>query len=150
MDFQLTDQPINPEVMRKTMLSDSAGAYSSYEGWVRNYNEGKPVQKLTYSSYPKLAPIIASQILEEANHKFGVKSSLVHRIGDLAVGEIAVWIGVTALHRGDSFLACRYIIDNVKYRLPIWKKERYTDGSKAWIENNHCGCTDPNNIQHAH
>lgn len=146
MDFQLTEQPIDPAALRETMLSDKAGAYCSYEGWVRDHNEGKTVQTLHYSGYAELAPAIASQILAEAKEKFSVEAAIVHRIGDLSVGDIAVWVGVTAYHRGDTFLACRYIIDNVKHRLPIWKKESYTDGTEAWIENNHCGCTDPKNV----
>ncbi|MGB0744668.1 MAG: molybdenum cofactor biosynthesis protein MoaE [Opitutales bacterium] len=148
MTFQLTDQPIDPMALRKELLSLSAGAYCSYEGWVRDHNEGKSVSELLYSGYAALAPAVATQILEEAKEKFHfADAAVVHRTGRLRTGEIAVWVGVTAHHRGDSFLACRYIIDNVKHRLPIWKKERYTDGSEVWIESNHCGCADPRNLE---
>ena len=58
-----------------------------------------------------------------------------------------MWVGVTAHHRGDTFLACRYIIDNIKHRLPVWKKEVYSNGEEKWIEHNHCGCSDPKNFQ---
>lgn len=150
MNFQLTDQTIDPQALRETMLSPSAGAYCSYEGWVRDHNEGKPVTALHYSSYTALAPALAAEILAEAKEKFQVEAAIVHRIGALAVGDIAVWVGITAHHRGDTFLACRYIIDNVKHRLPIWKKEVYRDGSEAWIESNHCGCVDPKNLEHHH
>ncbi len=133
------------------MLDLSAGAYCSYEGWVRNHNEGKAVASLHYSGYPQLAPAIADAILAEANAKFHLlDASVVHRTGSLNKGDIAVWVGVTAHHRGDTFLACRYIIDNVKHRLPIWKKEVYTDETEAWIESNHCGCADPKNLEHHH
>jgi molybdopterin synthase catalytic subunit len=150
MSFQLTGQTIDPISLREALLSPKAGAYCSYEGWVRNHNEGKEVTELQYSGYPEMAPSIAAQILAEAKEKFEVEAAIVHRMGALAVGEIAVWVGVTAHHRGDTFLACRYIIDNVKHRLPIWKKECYSDGSEAWIENNHCGCADPKNLEHHH
>jgi molybdopterin synthase catalytic subunit len=150
MTFQLTDQPIDPTALRASMLSSKAGAYCSYEGWLRDHNEGKAVVALHYTGYAELAPAIAAQILNEAKEKFEVEAAIVHRIGELAVGDIAVWVGVTAHHRGDTFLACRYIIDNVKHRLPIWKKELYTDGSQTWIESNHCGCADPNNLEHHH
>ena len=150
MTFQLTDQSIDPTALRKQLLSLSAGAYCSYEGWVRDHNEGKAVTELHYSGYAQLAPGIAEQILAEAKEKFEVEAAIVHRIGELAVGDIAVWVGVTAHHRGDTFLACRYIIDNVKHRLPIWKKEVYDDGSEAWIESNHCGCADPKNLEQHH
>ncbi len=151
MHFQLTDQPIEPTALRRQMLSLSAGAYCSYEGWVRDHNNGQPVSELHYSGYPELAPSVAQAILNEAQEKFKIEAAaIVHRIGPLTVGDIAVWVGVTAHHRGDTFLACRYIIDNVKYRLPIWKKECYADGSSAWIENHQCDCADTNNLAHSH
>lgn len=150
MKFCLTDQSIEPTTLRQQLLSLSAGAYCSYEGWARDHNEGKAVTELHYSGYAQLAPAIAQTILQEAKDKFHFEeAAVVHRIGALTTGDIAVWVGVTAHHRGDTFLACRYIIDNVKHRLPIWKKEVYADGSQAWIESNHCGCTDPKNLEHA-
>ena len=116
---------------------------------VRDTNEGKAVSALHYSAYPQLAPTIARKIVDEASAKFQVANcAIVHRTGALTIGDIAVWVGVCTQHRGDSFLACRYIIDNVKHRLPIWKKEEYCDGSSAWIDNNHCGCADPKNLEH--
>ena len=151
MNFLLTDQPIQPTTLRQQMLSLSAGGYCSYEGWVRDHNEGKAVSELHYSGYPAMAPSIAEAILHEAKEKFQIEdAAIVHRIGPLTIGDIAVWVGVTAHHRGDTFLACRYIIDNVKYRLPVWKREVYTDGTSAWIENNHCGCVDHANVAHLH
>ncbi|WP_269522372.1 molybdenum cofactor biosynthesis protein MoaE [Coraliomargarita parva] len=151
MKFSLTESTIDPQALRKEMLSLSAGAYCSYEGWVRDHNEGKSVAELHYSGYPQLAPAVAETILEEARRKYDLlDAAIVHRIGPLRTGEIAVWVGVTAHHRGDTFSACRYIIDNVKYRLPVWKKEIYTDGSSAWIENHQCGCADPHNLEHVH
>ena len=151
MKFKLTESTIDPTALRGVMLDLSAGAYCSYEGWVRDHNEGKVVTTLHYSGYPQLAPAIADAILAEAKTKFHLlDASVVHRIGSLSTGDIAVWVGVTAHHRGDTFLACRYIIDNVKHRLPIWKKEVYADGTEAWIESNHCGCTDPKNLEHHH
>jgi len=146
MSFSLTAEAIEPAVLRTGLLDPSAGAYCSYEGWVRNRNEGKPVTLLRYSSYPELAPSIAETILDEAKDRFAmIDCALVHRTGDLRVGEAAVWVGVTSPHRDNAFLACRYIIDNVKDRLPVWKKEFYHDGSSAWIENHQCDCADPAN-----
>jgi len=151
MTFQLTEEIIDPSEWRQRLLSLSAGAYCSYEGWVRDQNEGKAVASLHYSAYPQLAPSIAQRILQEAKERFQIEAAaIVHRTGALNIGDIAVWVGVTAHHRGDSFLACRYLIDNVKYRLPIWKQEQYTDGTKAWIENHHCGCADTNNLADHH
>ncbi|MGJ8640743.1 MAG: molybdenum cofactor biosynthesis protein MoaE [Opitutaceae bacterium] len=151
MKFKLIDHPIDPMQLRSELLNTSAGAYCSYEGWVRDHNEGKAVRELHYSGYPQLAPAIADTILAEAAKKFHLlDAAAVHRTGPLSTSDIAVWVGVTAHHRGDTFLACRYIIDNIKHRLPIWKKELYTDGTEAWIESNHCGCADPKNLEHDH
>lgn len=136
--FELTRTPIDPSALRNSLLSNSAGAYCSYEGWVRDHNEGKSVAELHYHGYPELAPSIANCIIQEASEKFQLEAaSIVHRLGPLSTADIAVWVGVTAHHRGDSFLACRYIIDNVKHRLPIWKKKSIPmavmHGSKAII-----------------
>lgn len=150
MSFVITNHPIESQKLRAHMLTSRAGAYCSYEGWVRKFNEGKKVAALHYICYAELAPKIATMILNEAKLKFDVEAAIVHRLGTLSVGEIAVWVGVTARHRGDTFLACRYIIDNVKDRLPIWKKELYSNGTEAWIDNNHCGCSDPNNLRIHH
>ena len=147
MLFRITERIVEPEKLRQTMLSSSAGAYCSYEGWVRDHNEGKDVNSLHYSAYEELAQTIGCKILHEAESKFQVESAIVHRVGDLSVADIAVWVGVTAHHRGDTFLACRYIIDNIKHRLPVWKKEVYSNGEEKWIDNNHCGCSDPKNLQ---
>ena len=147
MLFNITEKIIEPEALRHTMLSSSAGAYCSYEGWVRDHNEGKDVNALHYSVYRELAQTVGCKILYEAETKFQVESAIAHRVGDLSVADIAVWVGVTAHHRGDTFLACRYIIDNIKHRLPVWKKEVYSNGEERWIENNHCGCSDPKNLQ---
>ena len=147
MLFRITEKIIESEKLRQTMLSSRAGAYCSYEGWVRDHNEGKGVNSLHYSAYEELAKTIGCKILDEAESKFQVESAIVHRVGDLSVADIAVWVGVTAHHRGDTFLAWRYIIDNIKHRLPVWKKEVYNNGDECWIENNHCGCSDPKNLQ---
>ena len=148
MSFALTDQTIDPAALRQTLLKSSAGAFCSYEGWVRDHNEGRNVAALHYHGYPQLAPGIAAAIIHEAREQFQLEGiSVVHRTGPLVIGDIAVWIGVTAHHRGDAFLGCRYLIDNVKHRLPIWKKEVYKDGSEAWIESNHCGFADQSNSE---
>jgi molybdopterin synthase catalytic subunit len=151
MKFTLAAEPIEPAQLRRSMLDRSSGAFCAYEGWVRDLNEGKSVQRLEYKGYAALAPRVAHQILAEAEAKYRLRDALiVHRTGLLEIGDIAVWVGVTAHHRGDTFLACRYIIDNVKYRLPVWKREMYTDGSAHWIENPHCDAAHPDSIRHSH
>ena len=136
MHFELTSTSIDPSPLRLALLHRAAGAYCSYEGWVRDHNIGRPVQQLEYSSYAQLAPTVGEQLLLEAQQKFAIEAAaLVHRVGCLQIGDLAVWVGVTAPHRAASFSACRYLIDQAKSRLPIWKKEHYRDGSSAWISN---------------
>jgi len=135
--FSLSDTSItcSPE----NLQNPAAGAYVSFEGWVRNHNEGKEVKSLEYEAYHALANKEGERILQEAKEKFDILESLcIHRIGHLQIGEVAVWVGVIAKHRDAAFLACRYIIDEVKIRVPIWKKEHYTDGDSGWVRCEHC------------
>jgi molybdopterin synthase catalytic subunit len=92
------------------------------------------VQALGYQAYAALAETEGEQILVEAREQFKILDVVcVHRTGDLAIGDCAVWVGVTAAHRDAAFAACRFVIDEVKLRVPIWKKERYEDGSSDWL-----------------
>ncbi len=132
--FKIVSEPIEIESLKRTLEDAHAGACVTFEGWVRNHNEGKPVQALDYEAYPELAEKEGERILVEAREKFSVQSIVcVHRTGALRIGDLAVWVGVTAAHRGAAFDACRYVIDEVKARVPIWKKEHYTDGVSEWI-----------------
>jgi molybdopterin synthase catalytic subunit len=134
MEFRISTQPLDPDILRRTLLDNRAGACVTFEGWVRNRNEGQPVESLEYEAYAELAEKEGRRILDEANAKYALLSAFgVHRVGHLALGELAVWVGVTAEHRGDAFEACRYIIDETKARVPIWKKEHYATGATQWI-----------------
>lgn len=133
--FQLTDQPIDPAKLREKFPEDSRGAFVTFEGWVRNRNAGRAVVSLEYEMFGPLAEKEGGRIIEEAKQKHAISAAVcVHRRGHLGIGEIAVWVGVASAHRGAAFDACRYIIDEVKARVPIWKKEHYADGSSGWIE----------------
>jgi len=134
MQFQITDQEIKPESLRREILRDVSGAYVSFEGWVRNHNDGKPVNGLEYSSYVPLAEKEGMRILLEAKERYGIEAvACIHRIGSLKIGEIAVWVGVSAAHRDAAFDANRYIIDQTKARVPIWKREAYLDSAAEWV-----------------
>lgn len=134
MRFLLTSAPIDPVPLQRALADERAGACATFEGWVRNRNEGQPVQSLEYEAYPQLAEAEGDKILAEARAKFDlIGAACAHRVGHLKLGELAVWVGVTAEHRSAAFEACRYIIDEAKARLPIWKKEHYTNGATAWI-----------------
>lgn len=132
--FAISSSPLDPAVLQRTLADARAGACVTFEGWVRNRNDGQPVQSLEYEAYAPLAEKEGALILAEARTKFAlVGAAAVHRVGHLQLGELAVWVGVTAEHRGAAFDACRYIIDEAKARLPVWKKEHYVSGTTAWI-----------------
>ena len=99
---------------------------------MRDHNEGRRVRQLEYEAFEPLAIKEGERIIAEAVARFGVEhAACVHRIGELEIGEMAVWVGVSARHREEAFRACRYIIDEVKHRVPIWKKEHYVNGDPA-------------------
>lgn len=132
--FQISEQPIDITTRRSALRSDRAGAFASFEGWVRDHSEGRPVLGLRYESYVALAEVEGERLLVDALSRFAiVDAQCVHRIGELALGEMAVWVGVSAAHRDAAFAACRWIIDEVKLQVPIWKHERYSDGQTDWI-----------------
>jgi molybdopterin synthase catalytic subunit len=123
-------------LMRSRFQNFSAGAFVCFEGRVRNHNAGKEVRALEYEAQVSLAEKEGETILKETLTKFDILEAFcAHRTGTLALGDVAVWVGVIAKHRKEAFSACEYTIDAIKHRLPIWKKEHYTDGETAWI---HC------------
>ena len=129
--FQISEQAIDIAPLRDALLDHRAGAFASFEGWVRDHNDGRAVQGLRYEAYVELAEAEGERILTEAQGLFAITdASCVHRTGELALGDMAVWVGVTAAHRDAAFGACRWIIDEVKSRVPIWKHERYADGDR--------------------
>ncbi len=139
--FRIADAPFDIAPLRQRLLHERAGAFAAFEGWVRDHNEGRPVHGLRYEAYVTLAEAEGARIVEEALARSGaIEACCVHRIGDLDIGELAVWVGVSAAHRDAAFDACRWIIDEVKARVPIWKHERYADGDAEWL---HPRQTDP-------
>ncbi len=132
--FSISPVAIDPVRLQCELTDKRAGACVTFEGWVRSTNEGQPVQSLEYEAYAPLAEKEGLRILAEARERYALLGAVcVHRVGHLQLGELAVWIGVTAEHRGAAFDGCRYIIDEAKARLPVWKKEHYASGATAWI-----------------
>jgi molybdopterin synthase catalytic subunit len=132
--FDLAASEVDVVDLRLALRDEHAGAFASFEGWVRDHNEGRAVDGLHYEAYVALAEKEGERIVEEALSRFAiVEARCVHRIGELRIGELAVWVGVSAAHRGAAFDACRYIIDEVKSRVPIWKQERYREGDANWL-----------------
>ena len=137
--FRFAKTPIDTEVERQQVIDPACGGYASFEGWVRDHNEGQQVRHLEYEAFELLANKEGERIIAAAVERFGVEhAACVHRVGDLQLGEMAVWVGVSARHRQEAFLACRFIIDEVKHRVPIWKKEHYLNGDSGWVNCERC------------
>lgn len=134
MQFKIISQTIPTGELANALQHAQAGACATFEGWVRNHNEGQAVASLEYEAYAELAEAEGNRILAEARDKFDLLAvEAVHRVGHLQIGDMAVWVGVASAHRGPAFDACRFIIDELKARVPIWKKEHYVAGASAWI-----------------
>ncbi|MBS0663206.1 MAG: ThiF family adenylyltransferase, partial [Verrucomicrobia bacterium] len=128
--FALTPEPIIPPLL----AAAGAGGFVTFDGRVRQEHGGRPVVALEYEAAEALAVPEGERLLAEARQRFGLlEAACVHRVGRLAVGESAVWIGVAAPHRREAFEACEWIIDQLKRRVPIWKKEHFADGDSGWV-----------------
>lgn len=135
----IANSAIDPDALRRELFDPAAGAYCGFEGWVRNHNEGQTVLRLEYEVYAPLAITEGEKVLAEAQEKWPhLQAQGVHREGLLEIGDCAVWVGVSSPHRDEAFQACRYIIDQIKVRLPIWKKEHYVDGNSGWVNCERC------------
>ena len=132
--FRVSSSPLDPSGLRRLLDDPRAGAFATFEGCVRDLNEGRPVSALDYEAYLPLAEKEGARILEEALARFRIlRAVCAHRTGRLGLGDLAVWVGVSAEHREAAFGAARYVIDKGKARLPIWKREHYREGPSAWI-----------------
>lgn len=130
--FTLTEVSIPADWLQAT--PPTCGALVSFDGVVRNHHEGRGVDHLVYESYARLAVKEGERIVQEAIERFGVeKAAAIHRTGRLEVGEVAVRVAAWGRHRGETFDACRYLIDQIKARVPIWKLEIYLDQSREWV-----------------
>lgn len=142
--FRFSHEPIQTTPLAAALAHPGCGGYASFEGWVRDHNEGRRVRGLEYEAFEALGVREGERIVTEALARFGVtRAACVHRVGELRVGELAVWVGVSAPHRDEAFGACRFIIDEVKHRLPIWKKEHYLSGDSGWVNCEGCAAGGP-------
>lgn len=130
----LTDAAIDPAVLVRRVESPERGGVVSFAGVVRNHHGGRRVIRLEYSAYDAMAEAECARIVGEAEDRWPVAVAMAHRIGTVEIGEHAVVVVAAAAHRGDAFEACRHVIDEVKRRVPIWKREYYADGSVAWVD----------------
>ncbi len=132
-DFVITDLPIDVGAWRRRLDHPQAGGLVVFEGVVRDHHQGRAVHHLDYQGYAPLAVRTGLEILTEARGRWSLHNAIgCHRVGHLAIGEAAVWIGVAAAHRAEAFAACAWIMDAIKARLPVWKRDTWADGSTTW------------------
>jgi len=137
--FRLHARPFDPAALRQSALDSGAGGFGSFEGWVRSHHLGREVSRLEYEAHAKLAEREGRAVVDEALEKFDIlHAAAAHRTGEVPIGGIAVMVVVSAVHRDPAFAACRYIIDEIKARVPIWKKEYFTDGTSSWARCDAC------------
>lgn len=130
----LTSEPIDVPALAAEVRDARHGGVVTFVGQVRDHHGGRSVQRLEYSAYPPMAEAQCHAIVREAEARWPAAIRLRHRTGELGIGDVAVAVVVAADHRGDAFDACRWVIDEVKRRVPIWKREYYGDGSVAWVD----------------
>ena len=134
INFSLVNQAIDIASLAAELNDPAAGAVVTFDGRVRNHNAGQAVSHLEYQAYPALAIPTGQRILEEEAVRHGLLGAVAaHCTGPLAIGDVAVWVGVAAAHRGPAFDAARAIMERLKYELPIWKKETYVNGLTEWV-----------------
>lgn len=130
----ITDQVIRLEEMLSDKIDPSCGAESIFIGRVRNHHLGKAVENLFYDCYQPMAEKIISQIADQAKMQWDISSfKILHRVGSLKIEDIAIVIVVHTAHRDEAFKACQWILEEIKAKVPIWKKETYADGSNEWV-----------------
>jgi molybdopterin synthase catalytic subunit len=139
MTFMLREHPIDPAPLRRELAAADCGGFVFFEGRVRDHHEGRAVTGLYYEAYRELAEKEGQRLVREIAQKHSVRAGAIHATGDLAPGDLAVWVGAAAAHREEAFAACRELIDEIKARVPIWKRESYTDGPGEWVEGCVCG-----------
>jgi molybdopterin synthase catalytic subunit len=135
--YEITDRPLALEPLIAAVRTHGMGGLVTFVGYVRDTSDDdRPVDGLSYEAHRELALEAMRAIGAEASTRFGpARVAIVHRIGELALGEAAVAIAAAAPHRAAAFDACEYAIDELKRRVPIWKKERYSSGDARWREN---------------
>jgi molybdopterin synthase catalytic subunit len=131
----LTRQPIDPAALLAEVTDEACGATALFAGTVRDSNDGRPVDGIEYSAYEAMAQAEVGRIVTEAGERHpGVRIAVVHRLGELRVGDVSVAIACAHAHRAPALDACRYVIEQLKHRVPIWKRERYRDGTREWVD----------------
>ncbi len=130
----LTERPLDLAALIAGVQSPARGGVACFVGTVRDHHGGRAVQRLEYEAYAPMAEAECGRIVDETERRWPVAVALRHRVGRLEIGEAAVAVAVAGSHREESFAACRHVIEEVKRRVPIWKREFYADGTVEWVD----------------
>jgi molybdopterin synthase catalytic subunit len=130
----ITAEPISAQEVLRAVGSDEDGAVLLFLGTVRRENEGRAVSGMRYDAYREMADAVLNEIAAEAAARMGsTRIAIAHRIGELSVGEISVAIAISTPHRAQTYDGSRFVIEEIKKRLPVWKREHYTSGESGWL-----------------
>ncbi|MCA9042360.1 MAG: molybdenum cofactor biosynthesis protein MoaE [Planctomycetaceae bacterium] len=134
MHIELTHDVIQTDNVYNLVASKEAGAVVLFLGTVREMTAGRQTVALDYDAYPEMAQAQMESLAQETEEKWPiVELAIVHRLGHLELGEISVAVAVSTPHRRDAFEAGQFLIDELKVRVPIWKKENWSDGTTEWV-----------------
>lgn len=134
MRAAIVTHPLDAAALMAEVASHAHGATTLFVGTVREVNQGRPVSGIEYSAYDSMATAELDRILHEAGEAFpGVTVVVEHRIGTLALGEASVIVATAHAHRAPALDAQRYVVEELKKRVPVWKREHYTDGTREWV-----------------
>ena len=129
----VTADPIDPDAVAAAVVGDGHGALVVFHGIVRDHDGGRPVVSLGYEAHPSAETRLRTVAEEVADAVPGVRLAVVHRTGELAIGEFALVCAVAAAHRAEAFDACARLVDELKLAVPIWKHQRFADGGSEWV-----------------
>ena len=129
----VVDTPVSVEHVADVVATDQDGAVVTFAGVVRDHDGGKGVTALGYERHPSAGAVIAEVARSIAEAHPGVRIAVLHRVGDLVVGDVALAAAVSSPHRAEAFAACAALVDLVKESVPIWKHQEFTDGSDEWV-----------------
>lgn len=148
--FRVLDTPLVVADAVAAVSAPEIGGVDLFLGLVRNHNDGRAVTRLEYHAYVSMAEKEMQRIAEEIAAEIpGVRLAALHRIGSLGVGDVAVVCAAGAVHRGEAFQACRALIDRIKHRVPIWKREHGPDGP-YWVGWEDARCGGDHETEHQH